>query len=160
MAALTAALPVESDLRVREAIFTGLVRIGTPESARAILPYIRSDDANMRTGALDALRAMPEAVKPHLAALLQDQDADVRLLSCEIARNLPTGEATGLLCALLDAETEGNVCATAVDVLAEIGAADCVRALMRCAARFPDDPFLGFAVKVAADRLRSRATGQ
>ena len=81
----------ESDPRVREAIFTGLARLATPESAAVVVPYLRSDDARLRTGALDALRAMPEACRPHLPALLADRDPDVRLLACELARELPAG---------------------------------------------------------------------
>src|ERR1041384_5319324 len=56
---LADALPSESDPRVREAIFTGLARMATPESAAVVVPYIRSDDAGLRTGAIDALNAMP-----------------------------------------------------------------------------------------------------
>ena len=55
-AALAAALPQETDSRVREAIFTSLSRIGTRDSVAAMLPMLRSDDAALRTGALDALR--------------------------------------------------------------------------------------------------------
>ena len=86
-----------------------------------MVPHLRSDDANLRTGALDALRAMPQACRPHLPALLADSDADVRLLSCELARGLPDEEANRLLCDLLERETEKNVCAAAIEVLAEIG---------------------------------------
>src|ERR1700761_346072 len=45
---LGAALARETDGRVREAILTGLVRVGTPASAMPILPLIRSDDASLR----------------------------------------------------------------------------------------------------------------
>src|SRR6201999_4230801 len=45
VALLAAALPRESDPGVREAIFTGLARAATAESAAAVIPYLRSDDA-------------------------------------------------------------------------------------------------------------------
>lgn len=151
--ALVQALATESESRVREAIFTALTRIATSESALAVLPYLRSDDANIRTGALDALRAMPEAVKPHLLHVLADADADVRLLACDLIRDMRDADAPHLLCALLETEQGANVCAAAVDVLAEIGYRECLAALWQCAARFPNDPFLAFAIKVAADRL-------
>ena len=87
-----------------------------------MLPYLRSDDASLRTGALDALRAMPAAARAaHLPGLLADPDADVRLLSCELVRDLPEAEANRLLADLLERETEANVCAAAIEVLAEIG---------------------------------------
>jgi hypothetical protein len=41
-----------------------------------------------------------------------------------------------------------------VEALGEIGNAKALPALSNCAERFPDDPFLGFAIKVVADRLR------
>jgi HEAT repeat protein len=153
VALLAAALPQESDPGVREAIFTGLARAATAESAAAVIAYVRSDDASLRTAAIDALRAMPEATRPHVAGLLGDPDADVRLLSCELARGLPEDEANRLLGDLLLRETEENVAAAAVEVLAEIGRPAVLPALDACAARFADDEFLLFSIKVAADRI-------
>jgi len=150
---LSSALARENDPRVREAIFTGLARIATAESALAVVPYLRSDDASLRTGAIDALRAMPGAAGPHLPHLLADPDADVRLLSCELARGLPDEEANRLLCELLEGESEKNVCAAAVEVLAEIGRPEALPSLTRCATRFDGDPFIAFSVKVAIERI-------
>ncbi|HEY4174449.1 MAG TPA: HEAT repeat domain-containing protein, partial [Rhodopila sp.] len=155
--ALGAALGKEADPRVRTAIFTGLTRVASSASVDAVLPYLRADDANVRTGALDALRAMPRAVLPRLPELLNDADTDVRILSCEIARSLAPAEATSLLCDLLDHETDANVCAAAVDVLAEIGQAAAEPALRRCADRFPRAEFISFAVKVALQRVSAQA---
>src|ERR1700733_9291483 len=76
--ALGRALAGEPDARVREAIFTGLARAATAESAEAILPYLRSDEADLRRAALDALKTMPGAVQPKLPELLADADPDVR----------------------------------------------------------------------------------
>jgi len=154
---LAAALGRESDPRVREAIFTGLARLASPESAAVVVPHLRSDDANLRTGAIDALRAMPQACQPHLPALLADSDADVRLLSCELARGLPDEEANRLLCDLLERETEKNVCAAAIEVLAEIGRPEALPSLARCGTRFSGDPFITFSLKVATERIVSPA---
>lgn len=153
--ALAEALGLERDDRVREAIFTRLASAATPQSVEAVLPHLRSDDARLRTGALDALRAMPEAVAPRLADLLADPDPDVRLLSCEIARGLPGPDATRLLCDLLDRETVANVCGAAAEVLAEIGGPEAAPVLERCADRFEGDPFLAFAFRVAIERTRA-----
>lgn len=155
VAVLAVALSKEHIPRVREAIFTALAKIATPDSAAVALPYLRSDDAAQRTGALDALRAMPGAAAEHLPQLLSDDDPDVRLLACEIARVLPAGDASRALGELIERETSNNVCAAAVEVLAETGDAASLPVLARCAARFPDDPFLKFAVKVAGDRIGS-----
>jgi HEAT repeat protein len=150
---LAEALEREPDPRVREAIFTSLIRLGGRESVDAIIPYLRTDDANLRMGALDALRAMIDAARPVLPELLTDPDADVRLLTCDLLRELPSSDATALLCGVLAREQEANVCAAAVDVLADIGDAGAVPYLDQCAARFGDGTFLSFAVKAARERI-------
>jgi hypothetical protein len=155
--ALAAALRSETDVRVREAMFTSLTRVASPQSVSAILPLLRVDDASLRTGALDALRAMPEAVREYLPALLGDDDIDVRILSCEIVRGLPGDEATSILGALLARESEVNVCAAAIEVLAEVGGTAALPALAACAARFPENSFLGFAIRIARDRILSQS---
>ena len=148
------ALANERDARVREAIFTALARIATPESALVILPYLRVDDANIRTGAMDALRAMQDACRPYLPGLLTDPDPDVRLLACDLVREVGGADGQRWLCALIETETEVNVCAAAVEALGEIADASAEPTLSRCAERFTDNPFLGFAIKVVAERLR------
>jgi HEAT repeat protein len=156
LALLSAALARETVPRVREAMFTALARIGTPDAAAVAVRGLRSDDAAARTAALDALRAMPAAAAGHLPQLLADPDADIRLLACDLARNVAGADANRLLAELLMRETAPNVCAAAVEVLAETGDAATLPALADCAPRFPDDPFLAFAIQVARDRIGSR----
>lgn len=150
------ALTRERVPRVREAIFTALAKIGTPDAAGVVLPYLRSDDAAQRTAALDTLKAMPSAAGYHVPALLRDGDPDVRLLACEIARRLPADESSRLLVDLIEREDQANVCAAAVEVLAETGGPSSLQALARCSERFPGDPFLAFAIKAATDRIGTR----
>jgi HEAT repeat protein len=154
--ALAAALRLEADARVREAMFTSLTRIGSSESVGAIIPLLRADDASLRTGAIDALRAMPVAVLDYMPALVSDADTDVRILSCDIARVLPGEQATSIMSALLAREPDANVCAAAIDVLAEVGGPAVLPALDSCAARFPQMPFIAFAVRIARDRILSQ----
>jgi HEAT repeat protein len=155
---LAAALRKEDDSRVREAIFTALARIGTRESVDELVSVLRSDDASLRTGALDALRIVARAKREFVPGLLRDADPDVRILSCELIRGLAAGEATAMLCELLEVEQEGNVCAAAVDVLAEVGNANALATLAECAKRFADTPFLVFAIKIATDRITAQST--
>ncbi len=139
-------------------MFTSLSRIGTAESVEVLLPLLRSDDSALRTGALDALRAMKSVVRPYVAQLIHDQDSDVRLLACELVRTLPSEDASGLLCALLESELEPNVCASAVEVLAEVGGPEALPVLARCAERFRGTAFLEFSIRITADRIRSQST--
>jgi hypothetical protein len=105
---------------------------------------------------MDALKAMPQAIGAAIPGLLTDADSDVRLLACDLVRELPAGKATSLLTGVLDREPEVNVCAAAVDVLADIGTEEALPALHRCADRMAD-PFLAFAIKIACDRIGEQA---
>ena len=153
VAALALALGTEQVARVREAIMTALVRVGDEASVLALLPYIRSQDAGQRASAIEALQALPEAIMPFMAALLGDNDTDVRILATELARNIAAKEANRVLCGLLENEQHPNVCAAAIDVLAEVGTRDAIPALKACAKRFSDTPFLPFAVATTIARI-------
>jgi HEAT repeat protein len=150
-------LAQEQDKRVREAIFTALAHIGTEEAAGIAISYLRNEDAGVRTEAMDALCAMPNAALPHLPALLSDPDSDIRLLTCEIVRQLPTRTATELLCRLLENEMQSNVCAAAVEVLSEVGETSALPVLAKCAERFSDVSFLAFAIQIATTRIGNGA---
>ena len=88
-----------------------------------------------------------------MAALLRDADSDVRILAIELVRNMPAADATRLLCGLLEQEQHPNVCAAAIDVLAEVGTRDALPALEACAGRFAETPFLPFAISIAIARI-------
>lgn len=157
-AALVAALPTEVDMRVREAMFTSLTRIGSPQSISAIIAFLRVDDAGLRTSALDALRTLGVALRDYLPALLADSDSDIRILSCELVRGFSADEATLLLSELLAHEAEVNVCAAAIEVLAEVGGQAALTALDACAERFAATSFLAFAIRIARERILSQST--
>lgn len=150
---LAAALQRETVPRVREAIITTLIRIGDRPSAEVLLPYLRAQDAGVRTAAIDALRAMPDATAPFMTSLLNDADSDVRILAAELVRNMPAETGTSLLAALLDREMHPNVCGAAVEVLTELGTSDALPSLKACAARFAGTPFLPFAISLAIARI-------
>ena len=149
-APLARALATERDPAVREALFTGLIRLG---AAAPLLPFLRVEDAALRSAAVEALQDLPDQVRPHMPALLDDADPDVRLLAAEVARGLPAEEATRLLCARLEVEPHRNVCAACVEVLAEAGTPAALPTLHALAARFADDPFLPFACAAAIARI-------
>jgi HEAT repeat protein len=153
--ALADALSKEQVPHVQEAIITALMRVGDEASVMALLPYLRSQDPSQRSAVVEALQAMPGAVLPFMASLFSDPDSDVRILSTELTRTLPEGDATRLLCELLEREQHSNVCAAAVDVLAEIGTREALPTLRACAERFAGTPFLPFAISVAIARISS-----
>lgn len=150
---LAAALRRESVPRVREAIFTSLIRTGGSASAEAIVPCLRSEDAGLRAAAIEALQALPSAIAPMMAQLFNDPESDVRLLATELARNMKAADATRLLCGLIEHEQHPNVCAAAIEVLAEVGTPEALPVLESCAVRFASAPFLPFAISMAIARI-------
>ena len=155
--ALEDALRRERSPVVREALFSALAHIATTQSVEAVLRFLRSDDAAVRTEASDSLLAMKDVVWPYVAPLLRDANADVRILACGLIRDMPSQVAVSLCCGVLDSEAEPNVCAAAVEVLAEVGESSALPVLERCAKRFSDTPFLTFSIQMAIDRVRSQA---
>lgn len=146
------ALGSERDPTVREAILTALVQIGGPAAVEALLPYLRSDDAALRTGALDAVQNLPASLD-RLPMLLDDPDPDLRILAAEVARAMPAAAGARLLCQRLAREEDPNVCAAALDVLAEVGGPDCLPILRACAERFAAEPFVSYAVGMVIARI-------
>jgi HEAT repeat protein len=151
--ALGSALSAEKVPRVREAIVTALVRIGDQASVKALLPSLRSQDAGQRAAAIEALQSLPDAILPFIESLLADGDVDVRILATELARNMSAADANRVLCGLLQHERHPNVCAAAIEVLAEVGEREAIPVLEACAKRFVDAPFLPFAASTAIARI-------
>lgn len=152
-AALCRRLAVETAASVREAILAALIRHRSPAIAAALLPLLRTEEAPLRNAAIEALAEMPDEVAPHVEALLVDPDSDVRIFAGNMLGVLPHPRAgEWLLTALADSHV--NVCAAAIDGLAEIGDPATADALKAVPARFPDNSFIAFAVRVALGRIR------
>jgi HEAT repeat protein len=149
-------LETEPDARVREAALTSLAKSNSVESFDIILRYLRVDDSELRTAALDALKLMPEPVAARLDELLADADMDIRVLACDLARVAAPAIAQKSLARVLQTEQNINVCAAAVDLLAEIGTPEILPALAACGQRLPD-PFLRFSIETATAQIHSRS---
>jgi HEAT repeat protein len=152
--ALGERLLVEADARVREAIFTTLTATSGDAAVNALLPLLRSEDAGLRNGAIEALSAMPEAVGPRMAALLGDVDPDVRIFTVNLMGELRHPQIADWLLRVLAEDAAVNVVAAAIEVLAEAGSPEHVAALQAASRRFAADPFIGFAADMAIQRIR------
>jgi HEAT repeat protein len=152
--ALAARLQAETSPSVRAAILTTLSHIDTAEAAAAIAPLLASQTASWRTAAIDALRAMPLAAAGTARDLLRNPDPDVRIMAIEVLRGCADPHVPRWLAEVLTRDANQNVCAAAVDVLAEIGTADVLDAVTALLVRFPTNAFLRFACAAAATRLR------
>jgi HEAT repeat protein len=154
-AALGTRLLAEPDRSVRQALFTSLAAHGGAAAADALLPLLRSEDAELRNSAIEALSAMPAAVAPRVDALLHDADADVRIFTVNLLGELRHPQVRPWLLAVLRHDTAVNVVAAALEVMAEVGEPADEPALRAVATRFASDAFIGFAATMAADRVRA-----
>ena len=120
-------------------------------AVNALLPLLRSEDPTLRNGAIEALATMPELVGPRIERLLHDRDADVRIFTVNLLGELRHAEVPQWLLQVLQGDTEVNVVAAAIEVLAEVGDPSHEAALRQAAGRFTQDPFIGFATEMAIE---------
>ncbi|CAK0766668.1 HEAT repeat domain-containing protein [Gammaproteobacteria bacterium] len=152
---LCAQLERETHAPVREALLTSLIRIGNPTVVKGLLPLLRSDDAALRNGAINALQHFPDAISPYMETMLHDADSDYRIFTINILTNLRHPKTPHWLREVVENDKHINVCATAVDLLAEVGGPEAIPALEALPGRFNQDPFLRFATNVAVRRIRA-----
>ncbi|MDQ5897466.1 MAG: hypothetical protein QG612_1552 [Pseudomonadota bacterium] len=154
-AALGTHLIDEREPVVREAIFLALGTMASEESVNALLPLLRSEDAKLRNGAIEVLSGLPRVIGPRISALLLDADPDVRIFTVNLLGDLRHEQVTQWLQQVLLSDREVNVVAAAIEVMAETGEPEHIEALRETRKRFADDPFIGFAVDVAIERIRA-----
>ncbi len=154
--ALCDRLEKEASPSVRAVLFTSLIRVQDGEVAARLAACLRSDDAQLRNGAIEALQEMPGAVAPHLQALLADPDSDVRIFAVNILGALRHVSAPQWLADVVRVEGHINVCAAAVDALAEVGGLEAIDALEDLRRRFPGEAFMAFAIETAIRRIRGK----
>jgi HEAT repeat protein len=151
--ALCDRLTVETSPSVRAVLFSSLIHLQSPSVAVRLAEFLRSDDAPLRNAAIEALQEMPDAVAPHLQALLADDDSDVRIFAVNILAALRHHQAPEWLAAVVRSDPHVNVCAAAVDGLAEVGGPEAAEDLRQLRQRFAGNAFMEFAVDTAMRRI-------
>jgi HEAT repeat protein len=154
LANIATLLESEPDPRVRDALFSSIVDIGGMSAAELLARLLRSEDAGLRGAAIESLKRLDTDAVIVLDGLLSDPDTDVRILAVEVTRAWPRDLAAPRLRRVFEREPHVNVCAAAVDVATEVGTEELLPDLGALRARFADQPFLGFAIDVACDRIR------
>ena len=153
-ALLCARLEVEPSASVRSIIFTGLIAHPSPAAVEGLTPFLRCEDVGLRNAAIDALQKMPHEVIPCMDLLLADPDSDVRIMAVNILGLLQHPAAPARLLRVAIDDPHVNVCAAALDALAEVGEPEAIPMLECVAHRFPDVPFIKYAVATAVRRIR------
>jgi len=138
---------------IREAVFTSLVEIGNLPAVEGILTCLRSEDASIRNEAIDVLKDLPDAVEPFMEDLLHDPEVDIRIFAINILSSLKHPKIEDWLLDVITTDPHVNVCATAVDVLSEVGSERVIPALDALIVRFPEEAFVQFSVDLAKKRI-------
>jgi HEAT repeat protein len=151
--ALVQRLRTELEESVREVIFTTLTRQGDATAVQGLVEFLRSEDAALRNEAIEAMKQLPLAVASIMRGLLDDPDSDVRIFAVNVLESLRHPDVEGWLIDVIERDAHVNVCATAVDLLGEVGSRAAREPLLRLRARFAREPYIQFAADLAIKRL-------
>jgi HEAT repeat protein len=146
-------LKVEQSQSVREVILTSLTRLGDPDAVAGMVECLRSEDAALRNEVVEAMKQMPDEVAPIMLGLLADADPDVRIFTVNVLESLCHPEVEGWLIDVITNDAHVNVCATAVDLLGEVGSQAALQPLAQLKTRFSDEPYIQFAADLALRRI-------
>lgn len=150
---LVARLALETEHSVREAILLALTEIGDKTAVDGLVECLGSEDAQLRNEAIGAMKNLPAQVAPIMEGLLNDSDPDIRIFSVNVLESLRHPQVVPWLVKVIQQDPHVNVCATAVDLLGEVGDDSAVTALHHLKQRFPNEPYIQFAVTLALKRI-------
>ena len=153
-AALVSRLKREENTAVREAILNALVRMRDPSAVSGLAACLRSEDAALRNDVIEAFRQLGDEVAPILRSLLGDPDPDVRIFAVNILDSERHPDMERWLIEVIERDAHVNVCATAVDLLCEVGTEAAIDPLLQLKARFIREPYIQFAADLALKRIR------
>jgi HEAT repeat protein len=152
-AALVGQLRSEPENSVRQVILTSLTQIGNDTAIQGLIDCLYLEDAMLRNAAIEVLKELPEQVAPFMGKLLQDPDPDVRIFAVDVLESLRHPRVEDWLIEVISQDPHVNVCATAVDLLGEVGSDQAKAALIALKQRFADEPYIQFASDLALKRI-------
>jgi len=152
-AALVEQLKQEPDSSVREIILTTLTQLGDELAVASLVDFLGSEDVALRNEAIEAMKLLPDEVAPIMGNLLKDPDPDVRISAVNILESMRHQHVETWLKEVIEQDAHVNVCATAVDLLGEVGTDYSREALENLKIRFPNEPYISFATDLALKRI-------
>lgn len=154
-AVLTEHLRRELEPSVQSAILIALTELGDEKALAGLIECLASEDVQLRNAAIAALKQLPMQVATVIEQLLQNPDADIRIFAVNVLESLRHPLVVNWLIQVIENDSHLNVCATAVDLLGEVGEDKAVPALKRLQQRFAQEPYIQFAVSLALKRIGS-----
>ncbi|PPD30260.1 MAG: PBS lyase [Methylomonas sp.] len=151
--ALVSRLNRESDISVRELILSSLTSLGDEVAVAGLIECLRSEDVGLRNESIEVMKHLPDEVSPIMQNLLVDDNVDVRIFAVNILESLRHPDVESWLIEVIEHDQNVNVCATALDLLVEVGSKDAEQPITRLKARFTEEPFIQFAADLALKRI-------
>jgi len=152
--ALAAQLKIEKDVAVREAILVSLGNFNNSEVVNALIDCLRSDDAALCNEAIETLKQLTLDMSPALKSLLADPDPDLRIFAVNILESRRNPDLESWLIEVIEQDKHVNVCATAIDLLCEVGTEAALDPILRLKKRFASESYIQFASDLALKRIR------
>lgn len=152
--ALISRLKREENTAVRQAILSALSRLHDPSIGSGLADCLRSEDAALRNDVIETFRQLGDEIAPTLRSLLTDPNPDVRIFAVNILDSEHHPDAEQWLLEIIEHDAHVNVCATAVDLLCEVGSEAAIDPLLHLKARFAHEAYIQFACDLALKRIR------
>jgi len=163
--ALVHALQFDSSRSVQEAACASLIQIDNDQVVRCAARLLAEEDAYVRNAASDILAEAKNVPDDIFAEMLRSNDPDVRIFAAVTIDNRRVRTLLPMLVKLLEEDTEVNVVSAAINALGNLGCRDMrddgtsdVDALLTASRRFPNEPFITFAVNAAIAQIEDEAT--
>ena len=118
-----------SNIGVQESADNALRKIGGKEAVNGVIPLLRSDDAPVRNGSMDILRALCGQELQSIIPLLREEDVDIRIFAADILGSSGNVMAVAPLCDALLKDPEVNVRYQAAVSLGNLGLPDSAKCL-------------------------------
>jgi HEAT repeat protein len=151
--ALVSRLNRENDMSVREVILSSLTSLGDEVAVAGLIECLRSEDVGLRNESIEVMKHLPDEVSPIIQNLLVDKNVDVRIFAVNILESLRHPDVEAWLIEVIEHDQNVNVCATALDLLVEVGSKDAEQPIVRLKARFTEEPYIQFAADLALKRI-------
>ena len=153
--ALVGHLQREENQSVREVILACLVRLSDSVAVEGLTSCLRSEDPALRNEVIDTLKELTVDLTAVLQSLLSDSDPDIRIFAVNILESRRHPDVERWLIGVIEQDAHINVCATALDLLCEVGTEAALEPLLRLKARFASEAYIQFAADLAIKRIRA-----
>lgn len=147
-------LKLDDFLSLRAAVISGAVDFADPAVQQRMVGCFEKGDAAMRAQVTNVLKALSVDLSPLLQCLVSHPDPHLRIQGISLLEFRRSSDVESYLLAVVEQETDVQVCGAALDLLCEVGTEAALEPLERLKLRFASEAYIQFAVALALQRIR------